>query len=297
MDNHNKVQLKDHLDFQDEVINIIHGNQYVELMKYTNFALCNLMCHHLVGRLFENKNATVIKYVIDNMYCRAIDDEYELIHHLIYHNTDINLIKYVFEKYHLDLEINTHRRSKPIHIACACRSLKVIKLLIKNGVNIESENNDKTRPIHFSCQRKNYCHQQQLYDDDNLSVKIIKFLISCGVDLESKDIHGDTPLHFACRFESIKIIDFLVECGVNLEVTNNNRWKPIHIACRYGSIEKIKYMLSKNVNLDSRVNEPKGEYDIIDLLMKRDNLTPENKTELIDIISKKIESVTVNDIN
>ena len=295
MDNYNKVQLKDHLDFPDEVKHIINTKQYDKVRDYINFDLCIMMRDSLLSTLLNDNNYGVIKYVINNMHSINCVDDYgwSLIHYLsAAYKNDIKLVNYFFEKYHLDLQLSDYYDEKPIHTACESGTFEMVKFLVKNGADLESETNDNRRPIHFVFQRDDDG------DDDLLLFEIFKFLADKGADLESKDDRHCTPLHLACQYESVATIEFLVKSGVNLEVTSHSGWRPIHVVCYYSSkIETIKYILDQNVILDTRINSFNGndsDFDIIDLLMKNDNLTPENKSEILHIILRKICTAMYN---
>lgn len=274
MDTQIKSKLKDHLDFPDEVENIIKGNKYNELMCYTNFSLCRMTNdnYSIFLSLIGNENKSAIKYVIDNMCCITTiehdDYQWSLIHYLSQYQGDIKLINYFFEKYCFDLEANTSDGCKPIHIACDSGTLEMIMLLVKNRANIEAETISKQKPIHYICQRGSH--------DNTLILAIIKFLVGSGVNLESKDNLGCTPLHYACKYQSIEIIDFLINSGVDLEARDNSGWKPIHFVCCNRSIKTIQYMIRQNIIFDALM---------IDFIMKNWKLSIENKEEILHSIN------------
>ena len=63
--------------------------------------------------------------------------------------------------------------------------VEIVKLLIEKNVDLEVENMDKLRPIHYACR--------------NGFVEIVKLLIEKNVDLEAENVNKSRPIHYACH--------------------------------------------------------------------------------------------------
>jgi ankyrin repeat protein len=90
-------------------------------------------------------------------------------------------------------------RYTPLHRAVLCEDIKMIKLLIGRGANLEARDPDRT-PLflaaHYGC------------------VEIVKLLIEHGADPNALDLHtGETPLGRAQFGSYNELIEILIENG------------------------------------------------------------------------------------
>ena len=303
------IQLKDHLDYLDEVDKIITGGQINRLINYTNFSLCRFFRYGL-RKIIRINNKKIIKHVINNMTSIDYSDyeNYSLIHILTLYSENTNLLNYLIEKYRFDLEIKTNYYSKPIHYAFRNKKVKNIKLLIDKGVDLEAQKINGMRPVHLACEeglveivkilidkgvdleaQESNSMRPIHYACTNRSWEIVEILVNADVNINSKDDYG-MPIHYACLQGSFETIKLLITRGANIESKNISNWNSVHLACANGTFEIIKYLLIRDIDLNSRINIYNGnvvDYGIDDLLMLNDKLTTDNKTELLQIIAKK----------
>ena len=77
------MSLKDHLDYPNEVAQIIHEERFNELFHFTNFSLCRLRQNNTLFKIVKTSNNKIIKYIIKNATCINFASEgYCLIHYL-----------------------------------------------------------------------------------------------------------------------------------------------------------------------------------------------------------------------
>ena len=155
------MPLKDHLDFPDKVKFFILTKQFNELRNFVNFSLCKLMAQELLTPILQSNHKPIIKYVFNNACCYSSRfNNYLVIHYVCHHET-----------------------------------VESLKILIKNGVDLECETYMlKNRPIHLACKHG--------------SLDMIKLLICNGVTLDCKNIYGETPIDFATLSKSQEVINF-----------------------------------------------------------------------------------------
>ena len=109
----------------------------------------------------------------------------------------------------------------------------ILKYIIDNCSNLECEDSQKWRPIHFICRYS--------------TPKLIKYIINKRVDLECEDIKKWRPIHFICRYSTPKLIRYIIDKGVNLECETIGKSRPINFICDYSTPETIKYIIDKGV--------------------------------------------------
>ena len=68
--------------------------------------------------------------------------------------------------------------SSPLHWAVACGNIDIVKLLIKDGADLESKDFEDKTPLHISIE----------------NIEILKYLIDCGADKNTRDENDRTPL-------------------------------------------------------------------------------------------------------
>ena len=189
------IQLKDHLDYPDEVEQIIKDRKFYELLNFTNFSFCKIPWY-----LFENiilsNNKIIIKHVIDNMTCVNIYNCKYLIHHLV-RLDDIKLFDYFVTKYFIDLNLrDLNSNATPIHFACRYGKQKIMEYLVDKGVDLNLRDNSGWQVIHYVCRFG--------------SLEMIEYMTNKKeIDLESRTGDGIKPIHMVCHngeYDSIKLL-------------------------------------------------------------------------------------------
>ena len=113
-------------------------------------------------------------------------------------------------------------------------SLQTMESLIKNGADIEAENVDGLRPIHYAVRTG--------------IVELVELLIQSGANLDAADIYGNTPLHeAACR--GLDVVGLLVQHEAKLNVQNIDGKTPLHIAIERQQSNVIIFLLTKDADV------------------------------------------------
>jgi hypothetical protein len=93
-----------------------------------------------------------------------------------------------------------------------------VKLLIENGVNVNSQNTFGRTPLHVAVESGN--------------LNLVKLLIEKGANLDIQDRDGRTPLHMAAMSNSLDIVKLLIEKGADVNVKDRNGQIPLQIGLR-----------------------------------------------------------------
>jgi ankyrin repeat protein len=156
-----------------------------------------------------------------------------------------------------------------IHLAAYRGNIEIIKLLIKNGANIQAKNEKGLNVLHMAAQgdqpsallfftEKYDLHLEELdylgntplhwacYTGSQSFVNILLSYRNLNVNLQEKQ--GLTPLHLAVMSEKTKIIKKLIYYGALLSIVDNKNRKPIDLAINKNKI-KIAEMIKNEQSL------------------------------------------------
>ena len=209
----------------------------------------------------ENKNKDMIRYLVDKIKLEMLekggvssqgsglmpallrackDSEVEIAEMLI---TTIGEIR---ENINAPFVVNEHGTfMKPLVEAAHSECIKIVKLLLDAGANINDSGKEGYTALHASVRNK--------------STEIASLLINRGADLEPGRSNGNTPLGDAAMNGNIDSVNLLVRSGANV-----NRGSKVHeyvtplyfasslCSDRSKSLEVVKYLLSKGVVLDTK---------------------------------------------
>lgn len=153
-----------------------------------------------------------------------------------------------------------------------CKNIDILQYIIDNSIDLECEDCDKWKPIHYICYHSVH--------------EIIKYIIDKNVDLECQTKLGSRPINFLCQKQQLDSIKYLMNKNVSIYHQNNNGRTSLHAACRYNTIDVIKFLI--NLNFDQTIkakyyesnNYISNKYLPVELLDFNDKLSVEEKNEL-----------------
>ena len=190
-------------DFDNEINEFIHSNNFSKILQYKKFNLSSLMGINIYGinfieylvKTFTDNN--IINHIIQ--HCDNLDasDSYgnKIIHYLCMY-PNIDTLRLIFEK---NILINSPNNNNdyPIHFMCKNLDHTIVKMLIDYGALLTVTNNDGMQPLHIACKYS--------------SAKVVKLLIKNEVNVNYFANNGTTPLELA-RSNS-KIVKLLKDNG------------------------------------------------------------------------------------
>jgi len=153
------------------------------------------------------------------------------------------------------LDINKYDRWKetPLHVA-ASYSEACVKLLLKEGVNLNARQENEQVPMHYTC----------VCSDQDERFRIISLLAhQPGILINAQDEQGRTPV-----FEllgSPACVRELAECGADFSISDNSGDTIIHNACMEDEGKALEDILelSPDPNAATRLNR-KGNTPLIE---------------------------------
>ncbi len=127
-------------------------------------------------------------------------------------------------------------------------SLKLVKLLIENGVKVNNNPIDRyTPPLSLAVKCGN--------------LEIAKFLIEHGANVNINNYNN--PLSLAVKSGNLEIAKFLVEYGANAN-SNINEDTPLILAAKGGDLEIAKFLIENDANVNAKMTTRKtygGSWD------------------------------------
>ena len=128
-----------------------------------------------------------------------------------------------------------------------------IKLLIENGADINSHNEQDNTPFHLAVMNAS-------------KIDIMELLIKKGADIDSHNKQGDTPLHLAAMNRKINTMKLLIENGADINITNKKAMTAIEclFADAFKNYKKLIQFLETtkqlNVTLSSNISNKCTNY-------------------------------------
>lgn len=166
-----------------------------------------------------------------------------------FRDSEIEVLKNMLENKLLEVNpssLQSTSKRTPLHFACGTGQLKVTKLLIQHGANLESRDFVKNTPLLEACFNKN--------------IDLIKVLILSGANVNSRNKIGFTPLIYACTMkwniiERIECVKLLLEHGANPNIKSVKNKVPIEIACLKNQVEIVDLLLKHGSSMNVKIGK------------------------------------------
>ncbi|KAK5868626.1 hypothetical protein PBY51_009623 [Eleginops maclovinus] len=129
--------------------------------------------------------------------------------------------------------------STALHLSAEEGHNRVVRQLIKSGVNIDSADNRGYTPLHLAALKGH--------------TGICRQLLSNGTCSNSRSLQGWTPIHLAALRGHEATVVQLESQGGCVNAGGENGWTPLHLACHQGGPEVVAKLLE--VKADPNVSE------------------------------------------
>ena len=129
-----------------------------------------------------------------------------------------------------------------LHYACYNGNIKLIKLLINYGADINAVNNNGLNVLHLSAQ-------------GNQSTPLYYFIHKYKMNINTTDKLGNTSLHWACFYNNDKALNYLLLCDkININIRNKNGFTPLHFSVLGRNIKAIKKLIMSGADISIKNN-------------------------------------------
>ena len=141
--------------------------------------------------------------------------------------------------------------------------LKIVKLLLKAGIDTEAKNLNGQTPIYTAT---------AVEDDD-----LIDMIIKAGADLNTHDKWGITVLSYVCRQGNLALVKKFVQAGADVNAADDIGFTPLHEAAENQHVDVLKYLLEQGADPNQGLKKAYKEYPVgttpFDLAQKTNNKT------------------------
>ncbi|OQR81116.1 protein kinase [Achlya hypogyna] len=170
---------------------------------------------------------------------RLVDESlHNTLMHVACSNGNLNACKYLFMSGMYLNEPNKrarHFRSgaghTPLFYAADCGNLPLVKWMVSNGADIDTDYSGKTHIVKPPDDR---CYDVAFTPLQAACVKghvdIVDFLVECNADLSGCAINGVTPLHYACHQSRKDVAKVLLDAGADLHAADSLGVTPMDLA-------------------------------------------------------------------
>ena len=138
-------------------------------------------------------------------------------------NKKLNELSELLKKYPGLLTKKRHDGWAAIHFAAFFGNLELLGELIKQGADINAENNNEETILHLASRAL------------NPNIELVKYLLeNKGIKqkLEAKNKNGWTAMHLAAFYGNLEILAELIKQGADINAKNNDEETILHLASR-----------------------------------------------------------------
>ena len=142
-------------------------------------------------------------------------------------------------------DINTKNQDggTPLHLAATYGRAEAMRVLLARGADIGARVGSGQTPLHWAA--------AGLADATKL-VEVVKLLLGSGADANVRDSGLATPLHWGAKEGHLDVVRVLLDNGADINARDDFSGTPLHWAAANGRISVVRLMLDKGVDVTSR---------------------------------------------
>lgn len=174
-------------------------------------------------------------------------------------NNDADMVDILLQAYQqtkADINLRDKNLYTALHQSVATSDDKILlRLLQYDGIDVDPENDDKNRPLHYFCQKFKSPNCQEPF----------QIMIEKGCDVNAQNNNGETPLHKAIFNSSVRLlmVDLLLKNGANVNLLNSMGESPLHYSVRLRRHDLVSVLLKAGADVTiAGYKEKKTPYEL-----------------------------------
>ena len=148
------------------------------------------------------------------------------------------ILGYLLEQQHCNIEVGTVARRTAFHIAVACHQMDCCHLLLSAGSNYNPVDMFNNSPLHYAA--------------EDGACDMLDLLLLKGACVDSRDSSGKTPLMKATRGGRVSAVQRLLHSACEVNAKDMNHDTALHFAARRGDCNLIHIIMSSGGDINSQ---------------------------------------------
>jgi ankyrin repeat protein len=264
-------------------LNQLDPNPTLKLSAYKASVLDGYMSQHSMRLTLSDLNDESFSYIakvghssecMRLLFCHKArvlskDIRFHTFHQCIKRNHNTNVVIKLLLDHNDDFNAEMAEyilTNEPIRYSALMNDLKLFKLLLESGADINAGDAFGWQPIHTVAGNLSFLGfllnygvdvnaatliegRQAIHIAAGKNLKCLKLLLKHGADLNSKTTPGLTPIHFAAKYGHLDILKFIIDSGCEMNVSTNDQNEASHMATMFGKSDCLSYLIDLGCNL------------------------------------------------
>ncbi|MHC4119782.1 MAG: ankyrin repeat domain-containing protein [Planctomycetota bacterium] len=128
----------------------------------------------------------------------------------------------------------------PLHEAAAYGHVKIVRLLLAEGADVNKHNEGGETPLHYAARHGH--------------VKVMAILLDHGADPTKKGTGCGTAMQWAGRGGQIRAIKVLMSYGVSVNQRGTHDGTALHEAVKHDHPDAVRFLLENGAEVDARLD-------------------------------------------
>lgn len=174
-----------------------------------------------------------------------------LMHHAVWRQ-EYKLVTQLLDVAGCPVDVQGGEDQTPLMIAVAKGDLKLVKMLLDRGADVEAVRKDKCTAVLVAAQRS--------------QLRVLLALHGRGASMKRVDVTGNGLVHWAAYQNDIQTLRVLKCMELPMDTKNTQGQTPLHQAALTNSYQAIQYLLSLGCNQKAINSEGKRPIDVAESL-------------------------------
>jgi ankyrin repeat protein len=241
----------------------------------------------LITKALEKHDIELFKVVCKrygNKFNQIVDVDGRTLLHMVVHYDDAYQWVNLLIDYNVSIDVKDSAGNTALYYSIVENKYGVIELLIKNGANVNSFNEEGNSLLLYSVMHSvnNNLNVTKLLIDNGTDINalnnnntvlylsvlknntnIVEFLLQNQADVNMHNNGNDTALNAAISMNNTLMVDLLVQYGANVSVSGHHGNTPLMIATSAGNKQLVKKLIGSGADVNTTNDDGVSAISII----------------------------------